>query len=110
MKTFDDLVFGDHVNWPSCKWATMFFDNGYGISVVGWKAGKSGSGGGGFGGPYAGPGQFEAAVLIGKNAEDFSLTYDTDITDDVLARQSQSDITDAMRRIQELPKVSWLVD
>ncbi len=91
MKTFDDLNFETHGNLFSGfdQQATMYFDNGYGVSVI--------TGGNAYTDedhPY------EVAVML----EGVGLTYDTPITDDVIGHCNKDNITDIMRQVQELPK------
>ena len=93
MKTFDELEFLDH---PICatpiyrgaKQATMDFDNGYGISVI-------------FGKMFYSNGidTYEAAILYNG-----SITYSSGLCDDVAGYITKQEVTELMRRIQELPK------
>lgn len=85
MKTFDDLEFGFHKNLGQLHTqAVMYFDNGYGVSIVtGYRA-------------Y---GNWEGAVLL-----DGDLCYTTPITYDVEAFDTEQEVTDFMRAVQELPK------
>lgn len=86
MKSFKDLDFKQHPVPPHFnKQATMSFDNEYGISVINGSS------------AYCGVGTFEVAVLY-KN----QINYNTDITDDVLTYQTESDIDSVMERIQSL--------
>lgn len=110
-KTYNDLEWGEHrlatdakkldphqfpilAENKDAKHATMLFDNGYGISVVKdcpLITGKS---------------NFECAVIGKVPPEDprqYRLVYDTDITDDVIRMDTPDEITDIMRRIQDLP-------
>ena len=89
MKTFQDLVFGPHpVGYGYFDTqAKMTFPNGYGVSVVTGSHAYSSEGR-----PY------EVAIFDGNG-----LTYDTPITDDVIGHQTAEDVTDIMRRVQELP-------
>lgn len=90
MKTFNDLVFGEHIN-PNMindtKQARMQFDNGYGISVL--------LGGEGI---YSnGIDTYEVAILY-----DDELCYDSGLCDDILAYRTQEEITELMEKIQQL--------
>jgi hypothetical protein len=91
MKTFKDLEFKEHPHRPQFNTqAKMFFDNGYGISVItGSGAYKSETR------PY------EVAVIKG-NEEDWSLCYDTPITDDVIGYNNEEDVTEIMKQVQKL--------
>jgi len=83
VKTFYDLEF---VSNPSMKRARMTFDNEYGISVM--------KGIGTYG--YK-QNLWEVAVF-----HKGSICYNTHITDDVLGYQTESDVTNVMKLIQEL--------
>lgn len=90
MKTFNDLVFGQHIN-PSIDDVTqarMQFDNGYGISVL---LGGEGIYSNGFD-------TYEVAILYNDE-----LCYDSGLCDDVLGHQTESEITELMEKIQQLP-------
>lgn len=93
MKTFEDLKFISRKEPFSTidSQALMFFDNGYGISVITGKGAYSDENN-----PY------EAAVLKGNQFE-WNICYDTPITDDVIGYNTAKDITSIMKRIQELP-------
>ena len=68
------------------------FENGYGASVVS-----------GVTFTYGGDeGLQELAVLKFSNAESYDLCYDTEITDDVLGYLTEGDVTDLLKRIEEL--------
>ena len=84
MKTFEDLELKPHPLGNGLQ-AGMDFDNGYGISVIGF--------------PGKGQGQvlWEVAIIYKG-----SITYDTPITEDVLSYQSESDVSAVMKQIQEL--------
>ena len=89
--TFDDLVFTEHKYDRNGIMAKMFFPNGYGVGVVQ------------FFGSYTNddPNLWELAVLRG-NKDDWSLTYSTDIADDVVGYLTKDQVTDYMKRIQDL--------
>ena len=85
MKTFKDLEFNSHPIGDGLQ-AVMNFDNGYGVSVVKFR------------GSYGyGQDLWEVAILYENE-----LTYDTDITDDVLGYQTDEDVTDVMKKVQSL--------
>lgn len=72
--------------WQFLYW----FDNDYGASVVQ--------------GPYTygGPeGKWELGVIKWKN-NDYALTYDTPITDDVIGYLSDDQVEELLQRIKEL--------
>ena len=93
MKTFEDLVFTNRRGPFSMidTQALMFFDNGYGISVI--------TGEGAYSDDQC---PYEAAVLKGNQTE-WNICYDTPITDDVLGFNDAHRITAIMKQIQELP-------
>jgi len=88
MKTFQDLPF-DSMNdgFMIGKKARMHFDNGYGVSVVSHNHSYGGR-----------DGLYEVGVLDSDN----QLTYDTSVTNDVLGYLTEEDVTDIMKRVQEL--------
>ena len=98
MKTFNNLDFRTHDAANTMagtmfggfdQRATMYFDNGYGVSVI---IGD---------GAYTDEDHpFEVAVML----KDGGLTYDTHITDDVVSYCDKDKVTDIMRQVQELPK------
>ncbi len=101
LKSFKDLVFIPHPiareaqGLPLCvakeyakaKQAKMDFENGYGISVL-------------FGSMFYSNGidSYEVGVLKGG-----TLCYDTPITNDVIGYIPAAEVSDIMRKIQELP-------
>jgi len=90
MKTFEDLNFESHPNSSAgfMSFATLFFDNGYGVSVITGGYGNNEK-------PY------ELAVLHGDESES-AITYNTPITDDVLGWLTDDDVTNCMAKIQQL--------
>lgn len=84
MKTFKNLVFKPHPIGDGVQ-ARMDFKNGYGVSVIK------------FNGSYGYPNFWEVAVMYKG-----SLTYDTPITDDVLGWQTEDDVTNVMKQVQQL--------
>lgn len=95
MKTFKDLEFKTHISRPMFNsQAEIYFDNGYGCSVI---TGDN---------AYTRPGEdYELAVLRGT-IEDSMIDYDTPLTDDVLGYLTPEDVTNAMLEIQKLPSTS----
>lgn len=85
MKTFKDLQFGPHKLGVGIH-AIMYFDNGYGVSVVCGELFYSN-----------GIDTYEVAIL--HNGD---ITYSTDITEDVLGRQTADQVSEIMRRVQKL--------
>jgi hypothetical protein len=87
MATFQDLEFHELGNEGYGIRAAIKFDNGYGASVI--RTENS------YGNEL---GLYELAVLD-KHGD---LTYDTPITDDVLGRLTEDDVTEVLQQIQEL--------
>ena len=85
MKTFKDLEFKPHTIGNGLQ-AVMHFDNNYGVSVVK------------FNGSYGYHQDLWEVAILYKD----ELTYNTDITDDVLGYQTEQDVTDVMKKVQEL--------
>lgn len=86
MKTFEDLKFNDMESFPYNEWARLYFDNGWGVSVVR--------------GPHTYGGEkglYELAVL-----KDGNLHYENQVAKgDVVGYLRPEDVTDAMKLIQE---------
>lgn len=95
-KTFDDLKHEPHNSW---EWtiAQMFFDNGYGVSVVRawvkwfmtWTY-------------WVEDWLYELAVLEWTKRS-WDLCYNTPITDDVIWYCTEEKITELMKQVQDLP-------
>lgn len=82
----------DHPNWDGTQ-KLYRFDNGYGASVI-----QSSS-------SYGGDeGLWELAVIkyIGEGIEDFILTYETEITDDVLGYLCEDRVDALLEKIERL--------
>ncbi len=91
MKAFEDLEFTKHPSAGIGGFKTaskLFFDNGYGVSVIT----------GGYGSDQK---PYELAVIFGTES-DWDITYDTDLTDDVLGYLTNDEVTELMIKIQEL--------
>ena len=91
MKTFNDLEFKPLSIMEGLQ-ARMDFENGYGVSVIRFKSPL-----GGFGSYTNSDQEWELAVMY--NGE---LTYNTPITDDVIGYLKNDDVSDIMKRVQEL--------
>lgn len=74
----------------NAKHAVMRFDNGYGVSVVRWTMFYSN-----------GVDTYEVSVL-----DKYGICYKTPITNDVIGYVDADEVTDIMKRIQELPSLS----
>jgi len=89
MKKFEDLKFEKIEDAPyqigvKCR---IMFENGYGVSVVSHTHSYGGR-----------KGLFEVAVL-GKDGD---ISYDTPVTDDVIGYLNPEEVTDTMKKVQEL--------
>ena len=94
MKTFKDLEFRAHelsrFAEKGAKHARIFFPNGYGVSVL-------------FGGDfYSNRIDTYELAIIRKCGDDYSIVYDTPITNDVLAHLTEDEVTEAMIKVQNL--------
>lgn len=88
MKTFKDLKFEEHpaAGYGFSTQAIMDFDNNYGLSVI------TGSG------AYTSSEKpYEVAIMYNGK-----LTYTSGITDDVIRYQTADDVSEIMKRVQEL--------
>lgn len=90
MKTFNDLKFNLHRVKGFDTQAIMFFNNGYGISVVTGKYAY---------GDDKSP--YECAVIKG-NERNWHIVYNTPITNDVIGYCDKKQVTKIMKQIQEL--------
>ena len=89
--TFNDLEFGPRTVGLSGIQAIVFFDNGYGASVI--------KGTGSYG---VGDDLYELAVIKKTEGEDWDICYTTGITDDVLGHLSEEEITNLLQEIEAL--------
>ena len=88
MKTFKDLEFTTiNDSYLSGIKTRMYFDNGYGVSVVSHTYSYGGKNG-----------LYEIAVLD----SDDNITYDTPVTNDVIGYLSEEEVTEIMKQVQEL--------
>ena len=87
MKTFKDLEFSSMVHYQDGKQAIIYFDNGYGASVVCHEHSYGGK-----------EGLYELAVLD----EEGQLCYDTPVTNDVMGYLTEDEVTNLLKQIQEL--------
>ena len=100
-KTFSDLRWKPHrlaieatkvdflADNKNAEHAVIVFDNGFGVSVI-RKA------------PLITNGSvFEIAIIRGT-PEEYVLVYDTGITEDVIRCDTEEEITDIMRQVQDL--------
>lgn len=90
MKGFKDLVFNTEKRFTEeKKYSKIFFNNGYGVSVI--------SGYGAFSNELH---PYELAVLYG-NEEDFHLVYDNEVADgDVVGYLTENEVNELMIKVQ----------
>lgn len=92
IKTFNDLEFK-----PSRfngERATVFFENGYGASIIRNIFSYGGD-----------QGLYELALLKGESIKDFEICYTTEITDDVIGHLTTEKVSDLLEQIQKLERV-----
>ncbi len=94
MKTFNDIEFKSHPVGDGLH-GLIFFPNGYGVSVVRFKIN------GRYGSYTNNNNQWELAVIFG-NENEWELTYNTPITNDVMGYLSSGEVTNIMKQVQEL--------
>ena len=87
MKTFNDLEFKTHWSGEGVQ-SLIYFDNGYGASVIRTPFSYGGD-----------RGKYELAIY-----QEGSICYDTHITNDVIGYLTEDEVTDFLRQIQELEK------
>lgn len=84
-----EIKWKDHPNFIGGKQGRIFFENGYGASIVNGV------------GSYTNVGEFELAVLKGTK-EDCHICYDTYLTDDVMGHLSPDDVDEVLGKIKKL--------
>ena len=94
MTTIEPLIEKPHLAGKGGTQKLYRFDNGYGASVVQF--------------PYSygfDEGLWELAVIEfeGEYNDDFDITYDTPITDDVIGHLTENDVHRVLRDIESLP-------
>ena len=97
MKSFKDIEFKPH-RFGDGLHGLIFFDNGYGVSVVRYSNPLTN----GYGSYTSNEDEWELAVIKGKE-DDWDLCYDTHITDDVIGHLSEGEVNWVMIQVQELP-------
>ena len=87
---FRDLNWESHPTGLGGRQAKVFFPNGYGASVV-------------FGDVFYSNGldTYELAVLKGTE-DDWDLTYESGLTEDVFGHLSEVDVTEILHKIENL--------
>lgn len=81
------------------------FDNGYGASAIRFTFNSASFGGSGLtvGSYGAEHGLWELAVIRFTGADDWEITYDTPITDDVVGWLTDEQVQEHLRLIRDLP-------
>jgi hypothetical protein len=101
MKSFKDIVFKPH-SMGNGLHGLAFFPNGYGISVVRFKVpGSISKDGVRYGSYTSDENEWEVAVLYG-NENDWDITYNTPIAEDVIGYQTEVGVDWIMIQIQSL--------
>ena len=96
MKSFKDIKFKPH-RFGEGVHGLIFFENGYGVSVVRYKNPMSER----FGSYTSNDSEWEVAVLYG-NEKTWEISYNTHITDDVLGHLTEGEVDWVMFQVQEL--------
>ena len=100
MKSFKDIKFKPH-EYGEGLHGLIFFDNGYGLSVVRFKSPISKT----YSSYTSNDDEWEVAVIYG-NEKDWQITYNTHITDDVLGHLREGEVDWIMIQVQELDPVN----
>jgi hypothetical protein len=98
MKSFKDIEFKPH-RFGEGLHGLIFFDNGYGVSVVRYKGTYTPNGG--YSSYTSNENEWEVAVIYGTE-NDWELCYNTHITDDVLGHLTEGEVDWVMYQVQEL--------
>lgn len=98
MKSFKDIEFKPH-RFGEGVHGLIFFDNGYGVSVVRYKNFYVNNNG--YSSYTSNDREWEVAVIYG-NEKDWELCYNTHITDDVLGHLTEGEVDWVMFQVQEL--------
>jgi hypothetical protein len=96
MKSFKEIEFKPHVFGEGFQ-GIIFFENNYGVSVVRYKNPTSGT----YSTYTANEDEWEVAVIYG-NENDWEITYNTPITDDVIGNLTESEVDRIMGQVQRL--------
>ena len=98
MKSFKDIEFKPH-KYGEGLHGLIFFENGYGVSVVRYKnfyLNKNG-----YSSYTSNDSEWEVAVIYG-NQKNWEISYNTHITDDVLGHLTEGEVDWVMIQVQEL--------
>lgn len=97
MKSFKDIEFKPH-KYGEGLHGLIFFENGYGVSVVRYKATY---GVNNYSSYTSNDSEWEVAVIYG-NEKNWEISYNTDITDDVLGHLTEGEVDWVMLQVQQL--------
>lgn len=100
MKSFKDIKFKPH-SLGNGLHGLIFFDNGYGLSVIRFKNPKFFS----LSSYTSNDNEWEVAVIYG-NEKDWDISYNTDITNDVVGYLTEGEVDWVMLQVQELDSVN----
>jgi hypothetical protein len=98
MKSFKDIEFKPH-RFGEGVHGLIFFENGYGVSVVRYKGAYIPNGG--YSSYTSNENEWEVAVIYG-NENEWEISYNTHITDDVLGHLTEGEVDWVMIQVQEL--------
>lgn len=96
MKSFKDIEFKPH-SFGDGLHGLIFFDNGYGLSVVRFKIPLSKQ----YSSHTSNEDEWEVAVIYG-NEKNWEISYDTHITNDVIGYLTEGEVDWIMIQVQEL--------
>ena len=96
MKSFKDIKFKPH-SFGEGLHGLIFFDNGYGLSVVRFKSPLSKT----YSSYTSNDYEWEVAVIHGTEKH-WQITYNTHITDDVMGHLTEGEVDWVMIQVQEL--------
>lgn len=96
MKSFKDIKFKPHTFGEGLH-GLIFFDNGYGVSVVRFKSPFSKE----YGSYTSNENEWEVAIIYGDEKK-WDVTYNTGIADDVIGYLSEGEVNWIMIQVQEL--------
>ena len=97
MKSFKDIEFKPH-SFGEGLHGVIFFPNGYGVSVVRYKAPNTTIR---YSSYTSNDSEWEVAVIFGKQGN-WQISYNTGITNDVIGHLTEGEVDWVMIQVQEL--------
>ncbi len=85
----EEIKWKPHLNCAGGQQGLIFFENGYGASIVNGL------------GTYTSEGEYELAVMKGSE-DDCEICYDTHITSDVIGHLSPEEVDETLVKIENL--------